>query len=199
MGGELDVKSEEGRGSTFAFSANFTIGNDIPEESAVVTDDDPMKDVKSKDVAAEKAETPVQKKPVTEKPVADVESIERHLELDALLPFINVRRGLENLKNNDKLYAVLLRSYQKNDLLTKIKEAISADSFKEAIHNAQALKSIAVSIGLDDLRTKMEMLEESLRSLVSDDLLMDKLKISREETKKLIPELITALEEGKLS
>ena len=121
------------------------------------------------------------------------------MDIDALLPFINVKRGLENLKGNKKLYAVLLRSYQKNDLLAKIQDAVSGNDFKEASKYAQALKSIVTNIALDDLRTKMGMLEESLHAFISDNILMDKLKISTEETRKLIPDIILALEEGKLS
>jgi hypothetical protein len=50
-----------------------------------------------------------------------------------------------------------------------------------------------------NLRIKMGMLEESLRNLTSDEALLDKLDISTEETRKLIPPVILALEEGKIS
>ena len=105
----------------------------------------------------------------------------------------------ENLKNNRKLYVVLLQSYQKNDLPMKIQDAVSADKLTDAVHYTQALKSIVNNIGLDDLRNKTGMLEESLRAFTYDDALLDKIKSSTEETRKLIPALIIALEEGKLS
>jgi two-component sensor histidine kinase/HPt (histidine-containing phosphotransfer) domain-containing protein len=186
MGGEFDVKSEEGKGSTFAFTAVFTIGNDIPEEFYTAVD---VADVK--ETAEERPEEPVPEKPAAK-------SSMHHLDVNALLPFINVKRGLENLKGNGKLYAVLLRSYQKNDFLARIRDYVSADNFAEAIRIAHALKSIAVNIALDDLRTKMDMLEESLRGLVSDDVLMEKLEVSTAAARRLLPELILALEEGKL-
>ena len=192
MGGEFDVKSEQGRGSTFAFSAKFTIGNDIPEELLT----------KEPHEARDEAVTDGNAEPVKNEEAAagkPIPTVEQLLDLDSLLPFVNVKRGLENLKGNGKLYAVLLRSYQKNDLLSKIRDTASAGNFKEAIQIAQALKSITASIALDDMRTKVEMLVESLRGLVSDDALMDKLEISAEEVRKLIPTLIPALEEGKLS
>ena len=209
MGGEFDVKSEEGKGSTFAFTVKLTIGNDIPEEALKTNDDTreggtPNDDSRKNSVADDSSnknvdnEEPAMKEPIPEKSVT-VESLERHASFDDLLPFINVKRGLENLKGNEKLYVTLLKSYQKNDMLVKIRDFVSAVNFREAIHYAQALKSITANIALDDLRTKMEMLEESLRSLMSDDILLDKLEISTKETRKLIPELILALEEGKLS
>ena len=208
MGGEFDVKSEEGKGSIFTFSAKFTIGNNIPEETLNVDDgahkdstpESVLKnsitdDTSIKNVDSEDSDTEIF---VPEKTTAG-ETFERLPNFDDLLPFINVKRGLENLKRNKKLYVALLKSYQKNDMLVKIRSFVSTGSFREAIHYSQALKSISVNIALDDLRTKMEMLDESLRNLMSDDVLLEKLRISTEETAKLIPELIIALEEGKLS
>ena len=81
----------------------------------------------------------------------------------------------------------------------KIRDLVSVGNFKEAIQYSQTLKSIAANIALDDLRAKMEMLEESLRNLKFDDVLLDKLKISTEETRKLVPGLIFVLEKGKFS
>ena len=228
MGGEFDVKSEEGKGSIFVFTVKLAIGNDIPEEYLIFDDNAHKDSVSEKDKHepgsyegsfiqdAESGETAMakteglffeklrQEKPVSEEsasqgPAVCAESIERHLDLDAFLPFINVKRGLENLKGNCKLYAVLLQSYLKNDLLTKIRDTVSDGNFREAIQYAQALKSIAANIALDDLRTKMQMLEESLRGSAPDDALMNKLEISTKESLKLIPNLILALEEGKLS
>ncbi|MCL2009042.1 MAG: HAMP domain-containing histidine kinase [Synergistaceae bacterium] len=187
MEGEFDVKSKEGKGSTFVFTAKFTTERDMPEESkeeAVVKEPEPP-------APPEPAEEPV---PST--PADDAGQSGQRPNFDGLMPFINVKRGLENLKGHGKLYAALLRSYQKNNMLAKIKDAVSADNFKEAIQHAQALKSIAANIALDDLRTKTHMLEESLRSFTSDDALIEKLEISTEETRKLIPGLIPAIEEG---
>jgi len=191
MEGEFDVKSEEGKGSTFIFSAKFTLGNSISEETAEAghESDTPDSGVAAGDGrAAEKNEQNDKN--------ACAEAIRHGMGFDSLLPFINVKRGLENLKRNEKLYVVLLRNYQKNDMLAKIRDFAHADDFREALHYAQALKSIAVNIALDDLRTKVEMLEESLRNFMSEDVILDKLKISEEETRKLIPELIAALEDG---
>ena len=210
MGGNFEVRSEERKGSTFAFTVKFMIGDKIPSEDAVLNektsvsaedrkhtgfDDSPISPVKAK---------PVRKKPVPEEPApkepAGIETEHsRRSSFSSLQPFINVQRGLENLKGNCKLYSILLQSYQKNDLLEKIRDAVSAGNFKEAFHYAQALKSIVNNVAFDDLRNKVQMLEESLRGFTSDDALMDKLDESSKKTRRLIPGLVLVLEEGSFS
>ena len=197
MEGEFNVKSEEGKGSTFIFSAKFAAGDSISYEtpetqkasahaSGISHDAPSVADSGAADVlAAEKS--------------VSAESIRHDMCFDILLPFINVKRGLENLKGNGKLYIALLKSYQKNDMLVKVRDFMQAGDFREALHYVQALKSIAASIALDDLRTKAEMLEESIRNFMPEDVLLDKLKISAEETRKLIPKLVAAFEGGKFS
>jgi len=213
MEGGFEVNSEEGKGSTFTFTAKFTIGNDIPKEHLGVEDGNGAgQDSSTSDKNTHESgiigvtkeavdEQAVDTGPVPAKPAPGAESEKNCLNFDvgALMPYINVKRGLENLKGNWKLYILLLRSYQENDLLARIQEALSGNNFQDAIQSAHALKSIVANIAFDDLRTKMDMLEESLRSLIIDYALMDKLKTSEDEIRKLIPNLIIALEEGKLS
>jgi len=201
MDGECDVKSEEGKGSIFAFTAKFTVGESILEELEKPAQNAHENDIRGystiEDGAADGGELKASE--FVARTNVCAEAIRHRMSFDSLLPFINVRRGLDNLRKNEKLYIALLKSYQKNDMLTKIQDFMQADNFREAIHYTQALKSIAVSIALDDLRAKIEMLEESLRNFMPEDVLLGKLKISTEETRKLIPELIAALEEGESS
>jgi len=199
MGGEIDVKSEVGKGSTFAFSVEFMLGDKISGEIIEADSSQTSAKAHGNEVTApaeSAAETPaVAAGHADGETVAEVKNYD---DFDNLLPFINVKRGLENLKGNKKLYAILLKSYQKNDMHVKIQEFVSKHNFREAVHYAQALKSVTINIALDDLRMKMEMLEEPFRSLTSDDALMNKLKISAEETQKRLPGLMRVLEEGKL-
>ncbi|MDR1978032.1 MAG: response regulator [Synergistaceae bacterium] len=121
------------------------------------------------------------------------------LDLELMRPFIDAKRGLERLKGNGKLYATLLRSYRKNDMLAKIKDALSRQDFENALQNAHALNGIAVSLAMDDLTSKTVLLEDSLRGGVADRELMKKLENSAEETLRWFPALILCLEEGKIS
>ncbi|MDR1623025.1 MAG: response regulator [Synergistaceae bacterium] len=120
------------------------------------------------------------------------------LDLQAILPFIDVKRGLERLKGNGKLYATLLRSYQRNDMFTKIRDALSRQDFEDAVQNAHALNGIAASLAMNEVVSRTELLEESLRNGVADQSLVDKLEISTEETRRWLPDLIRGLEEGKM-
>ena len=200
--GIFNIKRME-EGNTLASAAKSATGNDIPDDAEPINPsnlDEFLLSFINSNPAPE--EQPVLKEQVFPNPSpspAAAEPPKQYSNLDALMPFLNVKRGLENLRGNAKLYAVLLRSYQKNDMLAKIQEALSSGDFKEAIQYSQALKSISANIALDDLRNKMGALEESLRSLTIDDVLLEKLCISTEETRKFVPDLIHALEEGKLS
>jgi two-component sensor histidine kinase len=207
MGGRLDVKSEEGKGSVFTFTAKFAIGNDILAEPVGqnVDEPDPAHKIETAQENESASESVTDGAPEVPERQENLESESTKslnhsgsLDVENFLPFINVKRGLENLKSNVKLYAILLRSYQKNDFLEKIESHATAGNFKDALTHALALKSIAISVGLDDLRTKMDLLEETLRSARADDVLMRRLAASTEKTRRLVPGLIGALEEGKL-
>jgi PAS domain S-box-containing protein len=120
-----------------------------------------------------------------------------NLDLEALLPFIDARRGLERLKGNAKLYATLLRSYQRNEMITKIRDAFSRQDAENALQNVHALNGIAVSLAMGDVVSRTALLEESLRGGVTDQTLLEKLEFSAEETFRRLPALIRALVEGK--
>ncbi|MDR1376706.1 MAG: response regulator [Synergistaceae bacterium] len=121
------------------------------------------------------------------------------LDLEAILPFIDAERGLKRLKGNGKLYATLLRSYQRNDMIAKIRDAFSRQDIENALQNAHALNGIAVSLAMDDLVSRTALLEESLHSGVTDQTLLEKLEASAEETFRWLPALIRGLEEGKIT
>jgi PAS domain S-box-containing protein len=121
------------------------------------------------------------------------------VDVESIASAIDVKKGLERLKGNGKLYGTLLRSYQKNDMFTKMKDALSRQDFEDAIQNAHALNGIAVSLAMNDLASKTALLEESLRNGTMDQSLMNKIEISMEETRRLLPTLIHGLEEGKIS
>jgi PAS domain S-box-containing protein len=121
------------------------------------------------------------------------------IDVESIVSVVDVKKGLERLKGNGKLYATLLKSYQRNDMFTKIKDALARQDFEDAVQSAHALNGIAVSLAMDDLASKTALLEEPLRNGVMDQSLVDKLEMSMEETRRWLPNLIRALEEGKIS
>jgi HPt (histidine-containing phosphotransfer) domain-containing protein len=114
-----------------------------------------------------------------------------------LLPFFEVEEALTQLKGRSKLYVVLLRSYLKNDMIEKIEEALLRGDFEEALQNALALNNVAVNLGLRNLQFKAALLAEAFRGGVMDKELLEKVKLSAEETRRLVPNLILHLEKGK--
>jgi signal transduction histidine kinase/DNA-binding response OmpR family regulator len=121
------------------------------------------------------------------------------IDVESIASAVDVKKGLERLKGSGKLYATLLRSYQKNDMFAKIEDALSRQDFESAVQSAHALTGVAVSLAMNDLASKTALLEESLRNGVTDQSLMDKIEISMQETRRLLPTLIRGLEEGKIT
>jgi signal transduction histidine kinase/HPt (histidine-containing phosphotransfer) domain-containing protein len=205
MGGSIHIRSEEGKGSVFFFTVELqAVGEVIKEDSfhdsacasSLFTrftqgapDAVPQRDDRGGDGDENKSEN--------ENEASDTPALE--LDTDLMLPFIDVSEGLERLKGNGKLYATLLRSYQKNDLLPKIKTAIGARNMEDALGNIRALSGIAASLSMNDLSAKTAQLEESLRSGIADQTLLEKLETSMNETRRWLPSLILVLEEGRLT
>ncbi|MDR1048590.1 MAG: response regulator [Synergistaceae bacterium] len=133
-----------------------------------------------------------EKKPAQERPAEKFDSAR-------VLPFIDVPQALEHLKGNGKLYLTLLLSYQKNEMLENLEEAFPRQDFEYALKNAQALRSIVSNLSMRDLQAKATLLEEAVRGGVFDGVLLEKLRLSTVETRRLLPDLILGLEEGKIA
>ncbi|MDR1377207.1 MAG: response regulator [Synergistaceae bacterium] len=147
---------------------------------------------------AELAEAAASSEPPSEKASASGAEEKRTASGDGgLLPFIDVKEALTHLKGHEKLYATLLRSYQKNDMAEKIEEAFDRQDMEEALKNALALKSVGINLGLMDLQGKTAFLVETLRGGVADRVLLEKVELSMKETQRLVPGLILSLEEGR--
>jgi signal transduction histidine kinase len=181
MGGAIAVRSEEGKGSAFV----FTIKLGLSDESA------DSQDFGFLDLAS------CSDAPRGETECADVDK-NAPLELALLLPYVDAAQGLANLKGNGKLYATLLRGYQKNDAVVKIQDELSSGNPGRALQDALALAGIASNLGMVDVSAKTALLAEALRSGVTGEDLLKKLEKSMEETRLRLPSLILNLEEGKI-
>ncbi|MDR1649576.1 MAG: hypothetical protein LBR71_04880 [Synergistaceae bacterium] len=183
MGGAFDIRSKEGQGSVFAFTVRL-----LPVEENAPD-------------ASSSAETPdARSASVAEKTLEEDKEALASADLDKgrLLPFFDAEEALTHLKGRRKLYILLLQSYMKNDMLKKIEEAMQRQDFEEALQNAQALNSIAVNLGLRNLQFKVVFLVEALRNGIADRGILGKVKLSAEETRRLVPNMISHLEEGKV-
>ncbi|MDR2174809.1 MAG: hypothetical protein LBO82_02580 [Synergistaceae bacterium] len=179
MGGTFDIRSKEGRGSVFSFTVRLSL---VPAEEA----------------PASFRPAPESSAPAAETPPEEEQEVPASADFDKgrLLPFFDAEEALAHLKGRRKLYAILLRSYMKNDMLEKIEEALPRQDFDEALHNALALNSIAVNLGLRNLQFRMAFLVEALRNGITDKGILGKVKLSAEETRRLVPDMIAHLEKG---
>jgi signal transduction histidine kinase/HPt (histidine-containing phosphotransfer) domain-containing protein len=206
MEGTIDIRSQLGKGSVFVVTLGLEIVSALPEGTAAFelsvlkthSEDETVGKQEDVEKEEEKETGAVTSSAVTSSAVTS--SIEESVsDPDHFAHLIDARRALENLKHNVKLYVTLLRSYQRNDTIVKIRKAAAAGDFEDALQNVRALSGIAASLAMDDLRSKAELLEESFRNAVSDDVLLEKLEISAAEVFRVLPDLIFALEEGKIS
>ena len=119
-------------------------------------------------------------------------------DLSLLLPYVDAARGLANLKGNGRLYATLLRGYQRNDAVAKIRSAFSSGNLAGALQDALALAGIAANLGMTDVNAKTALLAQALRNGAAGEDLVKKLEKAMEETRLRLPSLILNLEEGKI-
>jgi signal transduction histidine kinase len=182
MGGAFNVRSKEGQGSVFTFTVRLSPAEETPDD-APARPGAPGAGAASD---AEKTADEEKKAPLS----ADFDG-------GRLLPFFDAEEALAHLKGRNKLYVLLLQSYMKNDMLEKIENALTRQDFDEALQNAQALNSIAINLGLRNLQFKVAFLVESLRSGIADRVVLEKVKFSTEETRRLVPDMIVHLEKGK--
>jgi nitrogen-specific signal transduction histidine kinase/HPt (histidine-containing phosphotransfer) domain-containing protein len=182
MGGAFDIRSEEGRGSVFAFTVRL-----LP--------------VKEDAQAPSPSETPgASSASAAEKALGEEKesAVSADFDRGRLLPFFDAKEALTHLKGRSKLYILLLQSYMKNDMLDKIEQALLRQDFEEALQNAQALNGIAVNLGLRNLQFKVAFLVEALRNGIADRGILGKVRLAAEETRRLVPGMISHLEKGKI-
>jgi signal transduction histidine kinase/HPt (histidine-containing phosphotransfer) domain-containing protein len=183
MGGTFDIRSKEGQGSVFTFTVKL-----LPvEEDALNDASSPSETLDARSASA--ADKALEEEKEAAVPVDS--------DRGRLLPFFDVEEALAHLKGRSKLYILLLQSYMKNDMLEKIEEAMLRQDFEEALQNAQALNGIAVNLGLRNLQFKVVFLVEALRNGIADRGVLGKVKLSAEETRRLVPDVISHLEKGK--
>jgi signal transduction histidine kinase len=181
MGGAFDVRSEEGQGSVFTFTVKLSL---LSAEEAPNEPPQPEPD------ALPAADIP----PEEEKETAALSDLQK----GRLMPFFDIEEALAHLKGRHKLYIILLQSYMKNDMLGEIEKSIERHNFEEALRNALALNSVAVNLGLRNLQFNAAILVEVLRNGISDKGILEKVKHSAEETRRLVPSVISHLEKGDL-
>ncbi|MDR1377480.1 MAG: hypothetical protein LBJ36_00290 [Synergistaceae bacterium] len=203
MGGSIFVRSKEGKGSVFFFTVELqVVDKAVKENLKRDPKGDSLLDFAGADIPSrftpdaasqEKKHGGDEKK----KKMIDTPTFDTKL----MLPFINVAEGLARFKGNGKLYATLLRSYQKNELFPKIKAAIDAKNLEVALSNIRALNGIAASLSLNDLSAKTALLEDSLRGGITSQTLalVGKLATSMKEARQWLPDLILVLEEGRIA
>jgi signal transduction histidine kinase len=177
MGGMFHVHSKEGHGSVFTFTVRLPLASAEETPAAV-------QDTRSAP-AAEEA-------PKDNKEAA----VSADFDKGRLLPFFDAEEALAHLKGRRKLYVLLLQSYMENNMIETIEKALLQQDFDEALQNAAALNSIAVNLGLRNLQFKMTFLLEALRNGIADKGVLRQVKLSAEETRRLVPDMISHLEKG---
>ncbi|GHS95133.1 hypothetical protein AGMMS50276_09620 [Synergistales bacterium] len=122
------------------------------------------------------------------------------IKIDAsrFMPFINAHQALENLNGSRKLWLILLLSYQKNDMVAQLEQAMSERDTDRALRCSQALQNVAVNLALEDLLPKVSSMTESLRGVTLDLDILKKIKLSMEGTLAVVPDLMTCLERGQI-
>jgi signal transduction histidine kinase len=178
MGGTFAVHSKEKHGSLFAFTVKLLSAEEIPDETSAPAPEPDARPAPAEEAAEEK-----------EIPAVDVDR-------GRLLPFFDVEEALIHLKGRNKLYVLLLQSYMKNDMIGKIENALLRQDLEDALQSAQALNSVAVSLGLRNLQFTVAFLVESLRNGIADKGILGKVKLSARETRRLIPNIIRHIEKG---
>jgi anti-sigma regulatory factor (Ser/Thr protein kinase) len=180
MGGTFLVHSKEAQGSVFTFTVKLLLSaGETPEEPRSAPG------AHSAAPAAEKARKEEKEVPLP----ADFDR-------GRLLPFFDAEEALAHLKGRRKLYVLLLQSYMKNNMVETIEKALMRQDFDEALQNAAALNSIAVNLGLRNLQFKVAFLLEALRNGIADKGILAQVRLSAEETRRLVPNMVGHLENG---
>jgi signal transduction histidine kinase len=195
MNGTIDVQSEERKGTTFIVTVRLKAVEFPPSENEIA----PATELGGPELHERPPDDAELYWHSLDEGVATQEFVSDCFILDELKPLIDIRQGLANLKGNAKLYATLLKSYQRNDMLEKIRNLASSNKFESAVQNARTLTGIASNLAMNDLRLKTSLLEEALRKNVADKALLDKVEAAAREIRHVLPNVIRDIEEGKFS
>jgi HPt (histidine-containing phosphotransfer) domain-containing protein len=98
------------------------------------------------------------------------------------LVYLDVAEGMGRIGNNKALFSKLLDIFVKDENWQKLCEALDADDFVDAAAAAHAIKGVSANLSMKALSAAAAALETSLKAGIKDDALLEKLRVSREET-----------------
>jgi HPt (histidine-containing phosphotransfer) domain-containing protein len=84
--------------------------------------------------------------------------------------------------NNKALFSRLLDSFVKDTNWQKLCDALAADDMAGAATAAHSIKGIAANLSMKALYADAAALEQALKAGNKDDALLEKVRVSREET-----------------
>jgi HPt (histidine-containing phosphotransfer) domain-containing protein len=107
------------------------------------------------------------------------------------IPGLNTKLGLRHMLGNQKLYVDILRkfAYGQKDSISKIRVAVNNNDYDLAERIAHTLKSVAGSIGAEDIQKSAFLIEKSIRVRAPDSEIISQ----SEKANALIKEMIENL------
>ena len=111
------------------------------------------------------------------------------------LPFIDIKDGLNRLRDNKTLYGKLLKSFLANTYMDMAAAAAAAGDFAAAAAHAHAIKGSSANLSLTRVYQDSLALEQCFKAGGGGyQILFDTLKTSTAETFALINKLLTELQ-----
>ncbi|MDR1532311.1 MAG: GAF domain-containing protein [Clostridiales bacterium] len=153
MGGEIRIVSELGKGSSFYFTIKVIAAHTAASERAKGTKADTARETALSRPLEPDQETAAEKKLKTS-------------DYSRYIPFIDVKKGLDRLMNNKRLYAALLKTFSGRQMADELITGIKAGSFIKINQTVTALKGVSANLGLDELYSLAEKLETQFKERV---------------------------------
>ena len=166
MDGDIRVKSTINQGSTFIFTMKLQKGKRQLEQrlSGIIDRGEIEQTAEKKDDSY---------KPILYNHQQEREPAETYA---GFLPLIDVISGLNRVMNNKTLYFTLLNNFSGRALADEMIAHIKNKDHKQTEHKAVAIRSMAASLGLNELQRVLDDIEGHAKMEVSSIALIDKLE-----------------------
>ena len=111
-------------------------------------------------------------------------------DLSSYLPYIDIAEALSRLRNNQKLYKTMLKSFKDNTLFADLTAALGRNNLKDAQSLNHTLKGVANNLSLKEVFAQCDAIETALKYKRDTSEQMTLLKTSLDITQDLIDKLL---------